>query len=828
MAEDADVPPHRDLVIDMARLRLADHDDMFAQIVDQILAAAAHAGISDLGPDQHPRPEAASREFLAVLASLVEDRDGWCILYLENMDEVPRFFARSLNRKLRECRERESTAPDLSRLGFVVTGALSLFELKVEADSAFQQFHVVVLPEYGPDATRAAVERYLHQRHHAAPSGDTLGALAEMTGGEPMFLDAIADAIGLAELPRAPQQLLSDAVDRLARTRDSAVLRDLALDLLVDEQLREQMAKLKKHGSIAAGNPLVDIDRVQVLGLVIKNGSRHAPFRVRNPFVARFLDSHEPHLSCEDSRILSELRARLDAAGDVRAMTELLQRAWRAATTDGPAARIEVALQLRSGELHWLADEAHPGNEPERLCGLAMRRTGRGAAERGRPFLFGDDHHLMVGVPLRSGDARAVITVCVARDFGGRFSEHGLRHWLGFLRLVEPSLLGTALAELGRRALRVGLGAEPPETDASGAVERRAEPPAELVLLPEHGALLARAGQRTLYRGGMTAGEIQDVNERCLELGARGDGRDAERILGRISEQFSRALQRIEGLEPRLVSGDRHPLVVTTTAAGLQLPVELLHDRTTQSALCLQLPISRRLLDKPRPPLAARGTFARLAQALIGKRHALRALIVASDPRGDLEHVGDEAVAVARRIRSWCDAHEIPASLVILGPNQCTDQEVDQAMSDIGQVHLVHLCGHGHDVPEDGAFVLRKKHGGTAAVPHAKLKLWMDKLAPWLVYMSTCHGGAVAGSHPPIGYAGVLDALTSAGVPYAVAFRSAVSDVRAREFAQSFYDHLWKEPGPLSPALAMLRARQHACAEGSLAWAFSLLVTQEP
>jgi hypothetical protein len=267
--------------------------------------------------------------------------------------------------------------------------------------------------------------------------------------------------------------------------------------------------------------------------------------------------------------------------------------------------------------------------------------------------------------------------------------------------------------------------------------------------------------------------------------------------------------------------------VVTTDAAGLRLPLELMHDRATQSALCLQMQISRRLLDKPRPPPGARGSFARLARTLVEKRHALRALIVASDPRGDLAHVGDEAEAVERLIRAWCDAHELPASVVIIGPNQCTDREVDEVMSDIGQVHVIHFCGHGHDVPEDGAFVLRKQRGGTTAVPHAKLRLWMDATAPWLVYMSTCHGGSVTGAHPSIGYTGVLDALTSAGVPYAVAFRSAVSDVRAREFAQSFYEHLWKEPATLSPGLAMLRARQHACASGSLAWAFSLLVTQE-
>jgi hypothetical protein len=268
--------------------------------------------------------------------------------------------------------------------------------------------------------------------------------------------------------------------------------------------------------------------------------------------------------------------------------------------------------------------------------------------------------------------------------------------------------------------------------------------------------------------------------------------------------------------------------VVTTDADGLLLPIELLHERTTRSAMCLQVQVARRLLDKPRPPPRARGTFERLARSLIARRHALRALIVASDPHGDLPHVGDEAEAIERVIRTWCDAHEIPANIMIIGPNQSNEQEVEHAMCDVGQFHLVHFCGHGHDVPADGAFVLRKQAGGSMVVPHRKLGMWSEKAAPWLMYMSTCHGGAVTSSSLSIRYTGVLDTLTSSGIPYAVAFRSAISDLRAKEFATSFYRRLFGEPGSLSPADAMLHPPQVGAAPGSLAWALSLVISQEP
>ena len=456
----------------------------------------------------------------------------------------------------------------------------------------------------------------------------------------------------------------------------------------------------------------------------------------------------------------------------------------------------------------------------------AAASTARRTAERGRPFFSGNDRHQFIGVPLRGNGMRGVVVVSVGRDFRGRFSEHGLRHWIGFLPLVEPSLVRIALAELGRHALRVGLNPTPGK-DEFKAVERRAEAPGELLLVPNAGAVLMRAGQRTLYCGSIASAEIQDLDQRCLELGEKGEGKDAERLLGRISLQFGKALSGIDNLKTGLLSGDRHPLIVTTDADGLMLPIELLHDKTTRSAICLQVPVSRRILDKPRAEPAARGSFARLAKSLSARRNALRALVIASDPLSDLDHVGDEAEEVEAVLRGWCKLQEIQASVMLIGPNQCTEQEVNQTISAIGHVDVIHICGHGHDVPDDGALLLRTRSGGTTVVSHNRLKLWMKAATPWLVYMSTCHGGSVGDSSLSTSYTSVLDTLTSAGIPYAVAFRSAVADVRAREFAVSFYKHLLDQSGALCPADAMLRARQDASASGSLAWAFSLLVAQE-
>lgn len=818
-------PPHRHVAVDMARIRIGELEHMYAQVLEQIADEVPCAGLRSRVRVQADR---ASQHLLDAFEALLALLDGWCIVHFENMDEVPRFFARAINRQLRAFREREQQAPHLSRLGFVVTGALSLFELKVEADSAFQQFHVVVLPEHGNGAPRAAVRRYLARRDIAAPGDAAVGALAELTGGEPLFLDAFLGELGIEALSRVSEIELRDIAERLARSHDNPVLRSISLDLFTDESLRDQVTELRTRGWISSTNPLVDIDRVQVLGLAIKNGSRLVPhFRVRNQIIARFLESESPHMDCADSRELYRVQHQLETAGELELALELLQHAWRAATRDdrATAAHIEFALQFASGSLYWPAPDAH-GDEPERRRQRAVISVARGASERGRTFFSGSDRHLFIGTPLRGDGVRGVVVVSVTRDFGGRFSEHGLRHWIGFLRLVESSVLRIALAELGRHALRVGLNPTPGKDEFS-AVERRAEAPGELILVPKLGALLIRAGQRTPYWGSITESDIQDINQRCSELGDKAEGKDAERTLSRISTQFGKALSGIKNLQAGLLSADRHPLIVTTDAQGLMLPLELLHDKTTRSAICLQVQVSRRILDKPRPEPVARGSFARLAGSLIARRNALRALIIASDPLGDLEHVGDEAEDVEGIIRAWCKAQEIPANVMIIGPNQCTEQEVNQTMSTIGHVDLIHVCGHGHDVADEGALLLRTRSGGPCIVSHNRLHLWSRKTTPWLVYMSTCHGGTVGDGRMTTSYTGVLDALTSAGTPYAVAFRSAISDIRAREFANSFYKHLLGGSGALSPSDAMLRARQDASAAGSLAWAFSLLIAQE-
>ena len=73
------------------------------------------------------------------------------MLVFDHFDSVPHYFARALARHFRSMYEERDTHLEYRRVGVIVAGAMSVFDLKKEADSAFETFDTLFLPRIDDD-----------------------------------------------------------------------------------------------------------------------------------------------------------------------------------------------------------------------------------------------------------------------------------------------------------------------------------------------------------------------------------------------------------------------------------------------------------------------------------------------------------------------------------------------------------------------------------------------------------------------------------------------------------------------------------------------------
>jgi CHAT domain-containing protein len=94
-------------------------------------------------------------------------------------------------------------------------------------------------------------------------------------------------------------------------------------------------------------------------------------------------------------------------------------------------------------------------------------------------------------------------------------------------------------------------------------------------------------------------------------------------------------------------------------------------------------------------------------------------------------------------------------------------------------------------------------------------------------YLSCCRGGATDTRHNGFyNYTGMLDAISSTGVPNVLGMRWPISAGDAKRFAHSFYTHFFKQND--SVEVALLKARKAALHyEDHTVWCSPVLVKQE-
>ncbi|GAA3688414.1 hypothetical protein GCM10023081_27190 [Arthrobacter ginkgonis] len=220
-------------------------------------------------------------------------------------------------------------------------------------------------------------------------------------------------------------------------------------------------------------------------------------------------------------------------------------------------------------------------------------------------------------------------------------------------------------------------------------------------------------------------------------------------------------------------AGDQLRVVLRLAAPELAaLPWEMLFDPETESYLCRNEPMLRRIPAPDYTPRALRVV------------PPLRILGVVSSPRGlpalDVD-------AEKERLETALDG-PIAAGLVevVWAPEATWAGVHEQLLA--GPWHVVHFIGHGdYDVRAgEGLIALTDAHGRAAMVEASRLAYLLSaaRPVPRLVVLNSCSSGE-SGTEEL--FSGTAAALVRSGVSAVAAMQFTVSDEAAIAFAQGFY-----------------------------------------
>lgn len=211
------------------------------------------------------------------------------------------------------------------------------------------------------------------------------------------------------------------------------------------------------------------------------------------------------------------------------------------------------------------------------------------------------------------------------------------------------------------------------------------------------------------------------------------------------------------------------------------IPWELLHDGRVEMGrgfLGLKYPVYRRMRS-----VSSVGQVA---------GHIQKALIVAADPTGRLAELDAEV--------DWLVAALQTAGVTRVDVRRPDDEDVSdpEAIRRLirdGGYHLFHFTGHGQfndSDPSRSRLVLGRAGERNKSLTAAALAQAARESGLVLVFLSACEGGETAeqAASRPWQEAGIVDALTRAGIPATVGMRWIVGDQNGRTLAQTFYTEL--------------------------------------
>ena len=841
----------RCLMIDLRTIPIGSSIEIYSHINQALLQEAARAGIDkdfDIKVQiSHLRCEEILRELLAAV-------EGDLVIFIDHLESVPRLFASDLSHRFRNFLETTEYDSEYRRLGLVVAGVVSLYDLKHGPNSAFQMLPVIRFPRTERSTRVELVEDNLKNYMSPEISADLINLLADLTSGEPGFLDPLmrylfreGKQISLTE------ELVAAAVQEICTHSQIPALRNLALHLWGDSGLREIVRDLVHLPSVMQRSVAPDIDRYELSGAVVVGQGPYGKtreYRFSNDIAKKYLTELYNLLetNCPAPRaellIEKELRkldtAKLQCLNATQIWTWLnaVRDAWVAITGYNEPKLHLYLTRTNSDSGWWLDADAGEIPEPE-SCGAPTTATQAatftaveqlslafaGDTDSVKAFIESDPEQISIAVPLYAREIALVITATLSRTDAGRgLTEFDLCHWLRFVLNVKQVAPVLVLAEMGQKTLQER---ERARSETAKKVDRvKAK---TIFLLPDGDAIVEEPGYVNYLSGKIPY--VDDMNKRCLELVDRyTDHKKFEEGLKGIAGQLETALEAKfrelkDALAPEPVVGQT---VIASSAEGLKIPFELFPH--ANSHLALLTGVSRQITGHQlRPEVCV--PFDRLLTSLVKERENLRVLLIASYQ--DHELWSEELKRVRQHIAAGCKRINLRPEFVEILPEQATVANVGKEMMESGPYHIVHYSGHGRHFSEDpdaSGVVLLGKDGDVEVVKCKKLRGWFTAAKSWLAYLSCCNSSAAAGTGQGLSarYLGMMDAVVAAGVPNVIGFRCLVSDQSALSLADEFYRQLFTVQPEKNLSLALLAARQKVDngSEYFDAWASSMLITQ--
>ncbi|HET9532829.1 MAG TPA: CHAT domain-containing protein [Blastocatellia bacterium] len=852
-------PTRRCLKIDLRKLPVGTLDEMYTTVNWALLHKARRIGLE---LDSEVKLQIPHLRFEEILRRLLGCVKGDLIAFFDHLESVPRFFASDLNHRFRNFIEASEQKYEYRRLGFIVAGSVSLFDLKQETDSAYSMFDLILLPDLRPEVCLHLVKDRLKALLLEDAAQQVVELLSRETSGEPGFLDPVIQVLKKNHHEALTEDVIRSAIDEICYNSQVPSLRHLALHLWADRDLREVVHHLRQRSTVTPVFVTADIDRHQLSGaVVVSSDLGFHSYRFRNEMVARYMEALLDALegNCSESyrqtpiveylMSLEQVKLKCLQAEQVWECVKYLGEAWKKITRYSLP---DICLYLTKQESNhgWWFDarrkeitgpeSCETSSESTKLAAFSAVRsqhTSLGSLTNGmRSFFCWDKERVSVGVPLLLSDALIVVVATLPRtEIGNDFTEFALCHWIRFVQVVKQSIYMLMLAEFGKQKLTEGC-ASPVENSIKninipigGAEKDRVK---HLYWVPHHGALVCSTGEVLHFQGTIDQESINDLNDMCRDLVTRWSNRaHFYRQLSAVSRHFHKGLNAIPDLFARLLPDDHTShLVITTDTKGLALPFELLAYENKQ--LALLMPVSRRLMSS-RISLKLSRTFHQLFTSHVAKREVLRVLLIASDAGGELPDTGAELSQIRKHIQIGCDRVGLNVQFKEIPAAEATTEKVESELIDNSPYHILHYAGHvrHHSESADASgVVLRGKDDEPEVISCDLLSHWVNRAGIWLAYVSACNSSMVSSSELGVSqrYLGTIEALIRAGIPNVVGFRCLVSDRGALQLASEFYRQLFEKQDKKDLGLAMFEARTRLVGRPDSfdAWASSMLVTQ--
>jgi hypothetical protein len=854
----------RSLMLDLRSIPIGSQLEIYFHINQALLQEAARIGINK---NFDIKVQKSTLRFEEILRQLLAAVDGPLIIFIDHLESVPRLFASDLSHRFRSFLETTEHDSEYLRLGLIIAGAVSLYDLKHGPNSAFQMLPVIRFPQLQQAMQLRLVEDYLKNYMSTEISPDLISLFADLTGGEPGFLEPlIVHLLKDGKQISLSEELVLASVAEICSYSQIQVLRNLGLHLWGDSGLREIVRDLAQLPTVMPRSAVPDIDRYELSGAVVVGRGlfdKTREYKFRNGISKHFLtelynvleiNGYVPKAQSSIEVELAKLetaRKRCLNAGQIWSWMNTLREAWVAITPYNQPKLFLYVAKLGSDSGWWLdadtgrvsdAELREPSTSSTKVATFTalnqLSLAFGGDTESVKAFIESDTDQISIAIPLYAREIAIIIVATLSRTDAGRgLTEFDLCHWIRFVQNVKPVATTLTLAELGHKMIQE---ANPdngtPQTPALSFAT--AHPTANrlkhILLIPGGGGVVTEAEGTTFIQGTIEK-SVDDLNKRCLELVDKWTTPNTfETEIGGIAQQLELAV----GAGFRSLSGflkrDQYstPTVIATTPEGLKIPFELFPDESTY--LALQTGLSRQIVgSRYRLSSETSFNFDQLLSSLSAAREELRVLLIASDADGRLPRAGEELEHVRDHIEVGCRLIGVKPRFVVVPAREATSKRVEAELMGNRPHHILHYTGHARHVSEDpdaSGVVLLGDDDLPDIVTCKRLSRWFKSSGLWLVYLSSCNSSAASGSKLGLSqrYVGTIEAVVEAGVPNVIGFRCLVSDQGALHLADEFYRQLFEVQAEKNLSLALLEARRKVYSLPRFfdAWASCILITQ--